>query len=1193
LRLSELIRAYPTGTVLLAHGPCFNESEPHMDLRPLLQSLQAVEPLTEVYARLDSGATVTLGAVDASKAAVAALLWRRMRRPVLLVAARESDAETYHEQLRAWAGEAAVRFPARSGLPYQRDAGGTEASWQRIAVLRRMASAGRDEPPLVVASVAAVAEHTLRPAELGRGPGLVEAGQRLSLEALAEALVEAGYAMERLVERPGQAARRGGLIDVFPPGLDDPVRIEFFGQDVESIRSFSIETQRTIERLDRVHIGPATEWFPTREELASLAEELEGARGEQAEEDVHALRRGELPAPGLYGPLAVDATILDHLRPASVASETSRDALLVLDEREALNAAMRDLDELATERRADLAARGEIDARAPFPHEHHGLLTAALDDHRRRVELARWATGHEPGAFRLPFAPADAYAGRLQDAASETHRRQQRGDRVVVATQQAQRFAEVLAEAGVEAPVRRALDGVPPRGAVTLVQGGLPEGWEVATPDGILALVTDRELFGFVKRRRALRRRGTHRSRFLAEVQPGDFVVHADHGIARFAGIVRRPVDGEDRDYLELRYAGEDRLYVPIEQVDRVTRYTGPGGQAPGLTRLGSQEWTRARAKVREAVAIVAQDLLRLYAARQMLSGHGFSPDTPWQDEMEQGFPYEETQDQLEALTAVKADMESERPMDRIICGDVGFGKTEVAIRAAFKAVQDGYQVAVLVPTTVLAEQHLRTFRERLSAFPVSIDVLSRFRSDAEAREIIQRARAGDLDMLIGTHRLLDPSIEFKNLGLVIIDEEQRFGVTHKERLKRLRLEVDVLTLSATPIPRTMHMALSGIRDMSTIETAPEGRLSVQTYVSEWDDAMAREAILAEIERGGQVYIVHNRVKSIDEFADHISELVPEARVVVGHGQMPETVLQKVMERFADGEFDVLVCTTIIESGIDIPNVNTLIVDRADRLGLAQMYQLRGRVGRGTNQAFAYLFHPRDSVLTEEAQARLSTIFEASELGAGYQIALRDLEIRGAGNLLGAEQSGHIAAVGFDLYTEMLAEAVEAMKAAHEQREPERLPHESRDALRAVVIDLPAPAYIPESYVPEIEARLALYQRIAQLRSAEEAETLARETEDRLGALPEPLTNLLALVRIRLAALEAGLASVRLDGSEVVITSREERPFAARHLPSLPRGLRVGRTQVRLDRAALGGDWLSPVEALLRLLSGERVEMVA
>jgi transcription-repair coupling factor (superfamily II helicase) len=587
-------------------------------------------------------------------------------------------------------------------------------------------------------------------------------------------------------------------------------------------------------------------------------------------------------------------------------------------------------------------------------------------------------------------------------------------------------------------------------------------------------------------------------------------------------------------------------------------------------------------------VKIVAGDLVRLYAARQLLQGHAFGADGEWQRELEASFPFEETPDQIEAIAAVKADMESDRPMDRVICGDVGFGKTEVAVRAAFKAVQDGFQVAILVPTTVLAEQHLRTFSERLAGFPMRIEVLSRFRSDAEARDVIRRAASGEIDILIGTHRLLEANVEFQNLGLVVIDEEQRFGVTHKERLKRMRLEVDVLTLSATPIPRTLHMALTGIRDMSTIDTPPEGRRPVQTYVMEWDLPAVREAILHELERGGQVYLVHNRVRSIDQFSDELKKLVPQARIVVGHGQMPENLLKRVMERFADGEFDVLVCTTIIESGIDIPNVNTLIVDRADRLGLAQMYQLRGRVGRGANQAYAYLFHPKDGVLREVAQQRLSTIFEASELGAGFQVALRDLEIRGAGNLLGAEQSGHIASVGFDLYTQMLGEAVEELRAAHEHRAPEPLPHERRNALRSTQIDLPVPAYIPESYIEDIEARLALYQRIASIGGQEDIGAIERETADRFGELPPALMSLFDLVRLRLTALSAGVASVRLGEGDVIVTAAEGQPFSGRAVPRLPSGVRIGRNQLRLPAGELGEDLVEPIEALLQLLSGER-----
>ena len=1146
-----------------------------LDLGPLLSTLAVVEPLAEAHARLDAGARVTLGANDASKAVAAALLWRRARRPTLLVVARESDAEAYTEQLRAWAGSAALHFPSRGGLPYAREAPEPETARRRIATLARIARASSGaEPPLVVASAAALAERTLRPADLGRGPGQIATGMELSLEALALQLVEAGYEMGPLVEAPGEAARRGGLVDVFSPQHEEPVRIEFFGSEVESIRGFDPESQRTIGPLERVHIGPAAEWFPAREALIRLADQLDGASGAEAADELATLRRGDLPAPSLYGPLAGDATVLDHLPP---------EALLIVDEREAMAAASADLDELASERREELAVRGELGAGAPFPHEAQRALEAALDRHTRRVDLARWATGNEPGAFRLPFAAADAYAGRLTEAASDLGRQLRRGDRVVVVTQQAQRYREVLAEAGIDAVVRETIVAPPERGSVALVQGALPEGWRVATPSGVVSLTTDRELFGFVKRRRRLRQRASHRSRFLAEVQPGDFVVHADHGIARFAGIVRRQVDDEERDYLELRYAAGDRLYVPTAQVDRVSRYVGPSERTPRLTRLGTQEWTRARARVREAVSIVAADLVRLYAARQLMPGHAFGPDKEWQRELEAAFAYEETADQLEAIAAVKADMEAPRPMDRVICGDVGFGKTEVALRAAFKAVMDGYQVAIMVPTTVLAQQHERTFRERLAAFPVRVEVLSRFRSDAEARAVIEGLGNGEVDIVIGTHRLLYPGIEFGNLGLVVIDEEQRFGVAHKERLKRMRLEVDVLTLSATPIPRTLHLALTGIRDMSTMDEAPEGRQPVRTYVVEWDDAIAREAILHELERGGQTYVVHNRVHSIDDFAERLRGLVPEARIVVGHGQMPEALLSRVMERFAGGEFDVLVCTTIIESGIDIPNVNTLIIDQADKLGLAQLYQLRGRVGRSLQQAYAYLLHPRDRVLSEVAQQRLSTIFEASELGAGFQIALRDLEIRGAGNLLGSEQSGQIASVGFDLYTKMLADAVESMKAAHEGREPE-----PAATSPASVVDLPVSAYIPESYVEDVEGRLALYQRIAGLTAAGDAATLAAETADRLGPLPVELDQLFALVRIRLAAGAAGVTAVRIEEGDVVLSAVDERPFAGRPLPAMPAGVRVGHAQLRMARRELGEGWLTAIEALLRLLAGSK-----
>ena len=1155
------------------HRACRTEGATLL-LAPLLTSLDSVEPLAESAAHLRAGGRCTIGVPDAAKTTVAAWLWRRLRVPTLLVVPRETDADAAVEALRAWAGDAVLAFPTRPGLPYAREEPPIDVTQRRLDVLSRIARSGaRDTPPLLVASVAAVTGPTARPADLGAGPSLVTVGDRVTMDGIAARLVAAGYDLGPLVEQPGQAARRGGLVDVFPPTEPLPVRIELFGDEVESIRRFDPDTQRTIERIDAVHIGPASEWFPSRERLADLAGNLAPPRrralDEAADEELAALRRGELPAPARYGPLAVETTLLDHLGPG---------ALVLVDEPDAVYAAAAEQDALATERRDQLVAVRDLGPNAALPHLEEQALSRELDRRTPRVDLERWATGRERNAYRVPFGPHDAYAGRLQTAAGDFARAMPRGDRTVVVTQQAQRFGELLADAGVATPVIDRLDAPPAVGSLSLVQGSLPGGWRIETPGGRVALATDAELMGFVRKRRALRQSASHRAQFLADVSPGDFCVHSEHGIARFAGIVRREVGDQRRDYLQLNYAGDDRLYVPIEQIDRVTRYVASSGHIPRLTRLGTQEWSRTRARVRASVGDVAAELLRLYAARQLLRGHAFGADTEWQHEMEAAFAYEETTDQLGAITAVKADMESVRPMDRIVLGDVGFGKTEVAVRAAFKAVQDGYQVGVLVPTTVLAQQHERTFRERLAPFPVHIEVLSRFRTDSEARAVAAGMRAGEVDIVIGTHRLLQPGIEFSNLGLVVIDEEQRFGVAHKERLKRMRLEVDVLTLSATPIPRTLHMSLAGIRDMSPMDTAPEDRLPVQTFVAEWDDTLVRDAILNELEHGGQVYLVHNRVHSIDRVADQVRALAPEARVIVGHGQMPKTVLRRVMERFSAGEADVLVCTTIIESGIDIPNVNTLIIDQAESLGLAQLYQLRGRVGRGAQQAHAYLLHRRDRILTEVAQQRLATIFEATELGAGFQVALRDLEIRGAGNLLGAEQSGQIASVGFDLYTQMLADAVAEQRASHEGERPAAPPP-------LVAVDLPVTAYIPEPYIDDIEGRVALYQRIAGLRSLDAVAGLRAEVEDRFGTLPPALDQLLALVRIRLAAGAAGAAAVRMEGSVVVIGAVDGSPFHLRSLPRLPAAIEVGRTQLRVPREQLGEDWLDSIAMLLRLLA--------
>jgi transcription-repair coupling factor (superfamily II helicase) len=666
----------------------------------------------------------------------------------------------------------------------------------------------------------------------------------------------------------------------------------------------------------------------------------------------------------------------------------------------------------------------------------------------------------------------------------------------------------------------------------------------------------------------------------MVDIIPEDYVVHVEHGIGRFIGVTTLTTAGSEKEYLVLRYAAGDTLYVPTDQIDRVSRYVGAGDRSPVLSRLGSQEWNRTKQRAKEAAEVLAQELLNLYALREVVPGYAFSRDTLWQQEMEAAFPYVETPDQLEAQQEVKEDMEKPKPMDRLVCGDVGYGKTEVAIRAAFKAVMDNRQVAVLVPTTVLAQQHFATFSERLEAFPIKVEVLSRFRSPSEQRRVIDRLADGTVDICIGTHRLIQKDVVFKNLGLLIIDEEQRFGVNHKEYLKKMRREVDVLTLSATPIPRTLHMSLVGVRDMSTMETPPEARLPVKTYVAEYNDHLVREAILREIERNGQVFFVHNRVQSIAMVAASLRELVPEAEIAIAHGQMPEEELENVMTAFSRGKIDILVCTTIIESGLDMPNANTMIVNKADKFGLTQLYQLRGRVGRGANLAYAYFLYDGGKHLTPIAHKRLRTIYEATELGAGFGIAMKDLEIRGAGTLLGPRQSGHITAVGFSLYTRLLADAVEEQKAmlAGKEKPPPRLPPPT--------IDIPLDAFIPEDYVSDVDTRLELYRTLGNVDAAEKLDDILKEYTDRFGSPPPEVENLLYAVKIKGLAAKAGIESITTEEDYIILRRFHGLPFdAQKFLQTLTDGITVGRTQIRINYNKLVKGWKKVLEGVIKALT--------
>jgi transcription-repair coupling factor (superfamily II helicase) len=1127
-----------------------------IDLSAALPLLRKAPSFESVRSGLHDAGSLTLGVSDAAKAPAIAALASEWDGPVLVITARTDRAETLQDEVSAWLGdrERTLLYPERDALPYERLAPPPDIVRDRLRALTVLAES---EPRVIFAPALAIAQRTLSPDEARTSMRRLRAGERVDIESLVRQLAALGYAVEPLVVEAGQISRRGGIIDIFPPDAELPVRVELLGNEIDSLREFEPATQRSVRRIDEIELGPARE-FTTDVgdrlddlDLSHVAREAH----ERFDEELAQLGTGtSFEGEHFYVPFLARSTLFDHVTPK---------ALVIVDEPAEIEGVIEEAHKEAEAARAELEERGEIPRRLPSPLQEWADLSAAIERMPNAIRFSRWATAESGADSRLPFSAPSAYGGQLRklvlDAIGETRG----GKRVIVVSQQAQRLAELFGEEDTPVSVGlRASDELP---RLTLVQASLSEGWRFGEHDAQVTVLTDTEIFGFAKQRRATPRRTINREAFLAELTPGAYVVHIDHGIARFAGVIRKAVDGFEREYLELHYAEGDKLFVPTDQLDRVSRYIGPSDREPHPTRLASGEWQRAKQRVRKAVQLLARDLLALYAAREVLTGYAHSPDNAWQMELEASFPYIETADQTAAIEAVKQDMQSQRPMDRLVCGDVGYGKTEVAVRAAFKVVMDGQQAGILVPTTVLAQQHFQTFTERLAAFPVRVEMLSRFRSDAEQRHIAEELAAGSIDIVIGTHRLLQKDITFKDLGLVVIDEEQRFGVAHKEHLKKMRREVDVLTLSATPIPRTLYMAMGALRDMSTMETPPEERLPIKTYVSEFDDRLVREVVLREMERGGQVYFVHNRVHNIEMIATKVQDIVPEARISIGHGQMDEHQLEHAMRDFVEGKSDVLVCTTIIESGLDIPNVNTIVINQADKLGLGQLYQLRGRVGRGAHRAYAYLFYDRKARLTETAKQRLQTIFEATELGAGFQIALRDLEIRGAGNLLGSEQSGFMAAVGFDLYVKLLSGAVEHIRAVMRGEPPppeEGLP---------VTIDLPLSAHLPPSYVPDLNTRLALYQRLSAAPDPKEVSVIGQEMVDRFGEPPAAARSLLYVVSLRALAAQAQIQSIATEDDVAVVRMQEGETLPREPLEaSVLKGVQLGRTALRVE---LGDGW--------------------
>ncbi|MEO7230033.1 MAG: transcription-repair coupling factor, partial [Candidatus Limnocylindrales bacterium] len=1079
-----------------------------------------------------------------AKSYLAAALVLGGRERIVWIARDAEIGDRVADELAAWLGDpgAVAVLEPRTALAYERSELVADETAARVAALSAWRS-GRAR--ILVAGVQALLQCTLAPDDLPATPRELRIGGRITQTTLLHDLLALGYSPVLEVAGRGEFARRGGIVDVFPPSASLPIRIELFGDEIDSLRAFDPTDQRAVGAVDVVTLLPASEFLLPADGAGVIAARLgkrSGGLPERLAADLERLSSerdqtfaGPSRAADVGDAAEVWATIL---APHTALDHVDGDALLVLDEPADLAEAGDFLWRQADERRAELVSSGELPK--SWPETLLGrrdwksrLLTA------RTLELT-WESEQSAGAaiaggglsagdafgWREPVLPTGraAQLGVAVDRWLSVEGRAQ-PPRIVIASDQAPRLAELLAEGGHPAAVSAGVGSAPPNGAVVLIERSLNGGF-AGGPDG-LVFVTDRELFGNVRVRRPKAMRRVVPRDILGRLSPGDLVVHIDHGVARYEQMLRRSAgEGDERDYLEISFASGDRIYVPVEQIGRVTRYSG--GERPQLSKLGGTEWLRTKQRVRKAVADLADELLALYAARANAQGHAYATDTPWQAEMEASFPYEETVDQLRAVLEMKHDLEAGRPMDRLVVGDVGYGKTEVALRGAFKATQDGKQVAVLVPTTILAAQHHETFRARFAAFPLKVGLLSRFVPPKEQQRTLAGLADGSVDMVIGTHRLLSRDVRFRDLGLLVVDEEQRFGVAAKERLKQMRREVDVLTLSATPIPRTLNLALAGIRDMSVIETPPEDRLPIQTRVAEASAGLVRDAILRELDRGGQVFYVHNRVETIEAQAEQLRRLLPDIRIVVGHGQMAEGQLERVMLTFAGGEADILVCTTIIESGLDIPNANTIIIDRADTLGLAQLYQLRGRVGRSSRRAYAYLLYRRRERMSEDARKRLQAIFNASELGAGFQIALSDLEIRGAGNILGGEQSGHMAAVGFDLYSRMLAEAVEIGKATREDRAP-------MIEAPSAVVDLPLEAHLPDEYVPDVAQKLELYRRLARARTAGDLAAYRQELTDRFGPMPDAVVRLVEVAELRLAAEAAGVSSISREDGQLVV----------------------------------------------------------
>ncbi|MCY3712075.1 MAG: transcription-repair coupling factor [Gemmatimonadetes bacterium] len=1075
---------------------------------PTLLDITEASPAVQRYLALAADDTRTArvsGLAGSARSLLLAHAYRK-RGGATLVIVEDTDAaeEMYEDVSSLLDPDDVALFPPWEVLPYDQVSPPGDLSGRRLGALHALMN---NRPLFVVATVRAVMQRTMPPSVLAGAVLQVAAGATIPLNELTARCNRLGYERTDMVQAPGHFSVRGGIVDVYPHGMEQPCRIEFFGDEVESIRLFDIYTQRSSRNISEMTVLPNREMIDdpeTRDDviqrvkLAGKSHSIDASELVAHIEDGGLFEGSERYLP-YFHPSA--ATIMNYLPDRTLIVRCEPDELA------------REAESFEEEYEDTHQRRIVADDLVPGPEQAilgwPGITEEST--YYGTMDMVR-GTRSADGWLAVGAEASGVYQGAMDVLKSRLQEWKAAGARVVVVCDnegQAERLREIL---GPDAP------------DIDMPVGPMHAGFML--PDLPLVVLTDAEIFNrYRRRRRKVFKEGVVIEDFTS-LKEGDFVVHIDHGIGRYVGLKRINVDERERDCLTLIYAGDDRVFIPIEQLHQVQKYVGSDGEAPTLSKLGGRAWEQAKKRTRKAVRAIAEDLVKLYAARQASPGFAFSADTPWQREMEDSFIYEDTPDQEQASSDVKSDMEKAVPMDRLICGDVGYGKTEVAIRAAFKAVQDGKQVAVLAPTTILAQQHLTTFTERLADYPVNIRMLSRFVPPKEQKAVVAGLRKGEVDIVIGTHRLISGDIDFSDMGLLVVDEEQRFGVVHKERLKQLKTSVDVMTMTATPIPRTLHMSLVSARDMSLITTPPRDRLPVHTEVVRFNEEVICEAIMREVDRGGQVFFVHNRVQSIEAVAEFLRRLLPQVSFVVGHGQMQERELEQVMIDFLDRKYDCLVSTMIIESGLDIPSVNTILVNRADRFGLAQLYQLRGRVGRSNHRAYAYLMIPAAGTVTPDARKRLAVIAEYTALGSGFHIAMRDLEIRGAGNLLGTEQHGFISSIGFDLYCRLLKEAMQDLKG------------ETREASPEAEVELQVGAFIPDDYISDRKLKVGFYQRLSRVEDEQEVDSLREEMEDRFGRLPDPVRVLFDLVSIRQIAARIGLQQLRVRGNEMTVAYR-------------------------------------------------------